>query len=160
MCNSIPSHNLYNLKTNPFAPELEKELSPNKKEELTLYAKVEGFGNQVLHIDNWFTNSKNLAKNNCILVYGFDGSGRTSVVNYILWRFCEGKKIDIDQITLVKTVVRNDHNIEPIQDLLKNLCSYLSKSLGRKFTEEYYGLEKDYKEQVLYNREPANRKSL
>lgn len=132
---------LYGLKTNPFALEFKQELSPSKHEELSLYAKVEGFGKQVSSIDNWFTNTENLTKSNCILVYGFDGSGRTSVVNYILWRFCEAKKINLEKVTSMKTMVKNEDNIEPIKDLLEqleyNLSTNRSDFSGSKLEELY-----------------------
>ncbi|MEG4209974.1 hypothetical protein [Microcoleus sp. S13_B4] len=153
-------NNLYGLQKNPFAPEFGEELFPSNCEDLTLlYAKVEGFGRQVSFIDNWFTKPGNLAKSNCILICGFDGSGRTSVVNYIIWRFCEAKKINLKQITLIETIVKNEHDIEPIQDLLKELCTYLNKLLGKKFTEEYGDLKKDYREQVLYNKAPGTQRA-
>jgi hypothetical protein len=159
MNNNDLLNRLYGLQTNPFAPEFGRELFPSKCEDLTLYAKVEGFGEQVPFIDDWFINPENLAKSNCILVFGFDGSGRTSVVNYIIWRFCEAKKIDLQQIALIKTIVKNEHNIEPVQDLLKELCHYLSNLLGKDFTEQYGELRKDYREQVLFNEKPGTQRA-
>lgn len=138
---------------NPLDPKLTKELCPLTQEDLEfLYAKVDGFGQQASMLDKNLFNPQIPGQNNRILVCGPKGSGRRSVVNYIIWRFCEANNIELTKNPLIKAIVKDDHDIKPIQDLLSELHYHLRKCLGEKFNNELNNL---YKEEVILREEPA-----
>ena len=146
---------LYGLKHHPFAPELRKELCPESDEELAFFAEVEGFGEQIELIHNWFKNAENLVQPARILVYGPEGSGRSSVVNYIAYLFLKAKKFEAEQPSLIIKVLVEDHDaLKPVQDVLEKFYYRIREHLKGPLEE----LNKLYMEHVILSEEPSSEK--
>ncbi|HAC62852.1 MAG TPA: hypothetical protein DCF68_04775 [Cyanothece sp. UBA12306] len=138
---------VYGLNRYPFDSLLGTELNPVINDQLEEhYSKVEGFGLQEPFIEQWFKTARNLAKPPRILVYGPQGSGRSSVANYIVWQFSKAKKLSSGEIKilLVKVEIKNEDSIEPIQLALMELFKHLRKCLGEQLRTEYKYLYDDY----------------
>ena len=149
------TYELCGLKKSPLASTFKKELCPLTSEDCDfLYAKVEGFGKHVSIIEQWFAKADNLDRSNCILILGDKGSGRSSVANYIARQFYLAKGID-KKISLIKSVVKNHHDLEPVRDLLGELYNHLGQLLGKQF-EENFGSTKKLYHQILFSPELQN----
>jgi hypothetical protein len=148
----------YKLKRNPFAPELQRELCPQCEEELSLYAKVEGFGQQVQHIQNWFARPENLAEPAFILVCGPEGSGRSSVVNYIIYCFGQAKRLNADKVSPITVPIKNHDDMEPIQEALEKLYTCLEEKPGVNLEKDFPKLDDLFMNHVIERSEPSNKR--
>lgn len=142
-------YKLHGLTKNPLAEVYKKELCPLTKDECEfLYAKVEGFGNHVSFIEQWFADKSNFDRLNSILILGDKGSGRSSVANYIARQFYLAKEID-QKIPLVKCTVKSHHDFDPIRDLLKELYDHLYQLLGQQFEQDFRSTKNLYRKILI-----------
>lgn len=142
-------YELHGLTKNPLAEIYKKELCPLTKDECDfLYAKVEGFGNHVSLIEQWFADKSNFDRLNSILILGDKGSGRSSVANYIAQQFYLAQEID-QKIPLLRCIIKSHHDLEPVRDLIRELYNHLCQLLGQQFEQDFRSTKELYRKIIF-----------
>ena len=104
------------LNSDPFADCFRRELRPQSPADLAQYVRVEGFGRQVGQIQNWFEALGSGASDRGmlrVLIYGPNGSGRTSVGHFILQCYYQSLTVQAPAQVILEVKVENDHPMEP-----------------------------------------------
>jgi hypothetical protein len=133
-----PNLTILGLHSDPFEDHLRQPLRPESSKELSRYIPVEGFGRQVETIRSWFDTQTGLARNEdsssvskpmCILVYGPNGSGRTSVGHFIIQTYYQARGTEKIKQLFLEIEIDNDHDLAPCQSAFRHLYDFLAYRL-------------------------------
>jgi len=151
---------LFKLQVNPFGKEFQQALSLDV--DPSHYTRVDGFGEVCDQIESWFPGLSDHEK--VLLVHGGRQTGRTSVINYVIRKFCvqnellDGSKIDESLVRIVRAKCEDEDDSLLIKEVLREIYFDFDdrgidfdndqnfKKLGEEFSK--YILDLDYGQSV------------